>query len=349
MKYRFLIIHHAIVIQKIIKKFLLQLYERSSIDVCLPEDQALKYIAERKYHIVFSGLEMSGLNGFDIHNQLCISKLNTNTPFIIMTASDSPRQKDRFKQQGIPFFLTIPCTFYQFQKITQVVLNTEIPDDNMRFFIPKTQADIYIGNRLFKANIINIGMDSMDCELLCPKEIAKMIRNCEINIHFPEQYNHARVNHINASLLRFSTKERLTDTMPQRLRTTWKFSYTGLDSKTALARVINQAPRSSLDMYEDLEDIYEINEKLTQSNESMQNDLSQLKFENKRLLKKIEELEKAISENSPRQAIQLKEIPLSALINETAKAAKDPAKLKIFQRVIDDNVKLRKMIHKETK
>ncbi|MBF0452345.1 MAG: response regulator [Candidatus Magnetomorum sp.] len=348
MHYRFLIVHHATVIQKIIHKFLLKLYDSALVDICLPEDQALKHIAEEKYHIVFSGLEMAGLNGFDIHNQLRLSKLNSNTPFIIMTASDSSRQKDRFKHRGIPFFLTIPCTFRQFQKITQVVLHPDLPDEHMRFLIPKAQADIQVGNRLYKANIVNIGMDSMDCELLCPEEMASMIRDCAVNLRFPEQYGHVHIDDIHASLLRFSTKARLTDTMPQRLRTTWKFTFTGLDNQSELARVINQAPRFSLDMYEDLDNIYEINDKLTLSNEAMQNDLYKLQQTNERLLKKIEELETIISENRQTETFQFKDVSLSALINETAKTANDPAKLKIFQRVIDDNVQLRKFIHQST-
>jgi len=349
MSYRFLIIHHAIVIQKIIQKFLLTLYESSTIDICLPDEGALKHIAEKSYHIVFCGLEMAGLNGFDIHNQLRTSKLNSNSQFIIMTASDSSRQKDRFKEQGILFFLTMPCSFPQFQRITEVVLNPDIKDDHMRYFIPKTQADIQFGNQYYNANINNIGMDSMDCELLCSEETAEMIRNCEINIRFPEQYGHTKINNIHASLLRLTPKARLTDSMPQRLHTTWKFSYIDTDAKSALTDVINQAPRSSLEMYEDFESIYEINDKLTRSNEAMQSDLYKLQLENERLLKKISELENVISENRPMESFHFKDIPLSSLINEAAKAANDPAKLKIFQRVIDDNIQLRNKINQEAK
>ncbi|ETR65931.1 MAG: hypothetical protein OMM_13503, partial [Candidatus Magnetoglobus multicellularis str. Araruama] len=132
---------------------------------------------------------------------------------------------DRYKHRGIQFYLTIPCTFQQFRKITQVVLNPELPDMNLRFVIPKTTADIHIGKQTYRANLINVGMDSMDCELLCPDETAQLIRDCGISIQFPEQYGNVHIKNVSASLLRMTTKARLTDTMPQRLRTTWKIFF----------------------------------------------------------------------------------------------------------------------------
>jgi len=341
MRYRFLIIHHATVILKIIQKFLLQMYDSAEIDICLPDDQALKNISEEKYHLIYSGLEMAGLNGFDIFDQIRVSKVNSNTPFVMMSATDSPRQKDRYKHRGIQFYLTIPCTFQQFSKITQVVLNPEMPDMHMRFVIPKTTADIHVGQQTYRANLINVGVDSMDCELLCPDDTAKLIRDCGVSIQFPEQYGNVHIKNIRASLLRMTTKARLTDTMPQRLRTTWKFSFSGLDNQSTLAQVISKAPRTQLDMYEDLENIYEINDQLTQANEILQENLNHLQLENDRLLSKIQMLEKNLSERQFTGSIAPKDIPLSALINESAKEAKDPRKLKIFKRLIDDNVQIR--------
>jgi DNA-binding response OmpR family regulator len=342
MRYRFLIIHHATVILKIIQKFLLLMYDSSEIDTCLPDDQALKHISEEKYHLIYSGLEMAGLNGFDIFDQMRVSKVNSSTPFVIMSATDSPRHKDRYKHRGIQFYLSIPCTFHQFKKITQVVLNPEMPDMHMRFVIPKSTADIHVGNQTYRANLINVGMDSMDCELLCPNETAQLIQDCGISIQFPEQYGNVHIKNIRASLLRMTTKARLTDTMPQRLRTTWKFSFSGLDNQSTLAQVISKAPRSQLDMYEDLENIYEINDQLTQANESLQEKLAYLEIDNERLLSKIAMLEKTLSEQQLTGSVSPKNIPLSALINESARAAKDPKKLKIFKRIIDDNVQIRK-------
>jgi len=344
MDYRFLIIHHATVIQKIIHKFLLQLHDTAEIDMRLPDDQALKSISEEKYHLVYSGLEMAGLNGFDIYDQLRVSKLNANTPFILMSASDTLRQKDRLKHRGIQFFLTIPCTFNQFKNITNVVLNPDLPDDHLRFVIPKSTAEIQVGAQTYKANLINVGMDSMDCELLCPEQTATLMRDCGMSIQFPEQYGNVNIKNIKASLLRMTTKARLTDTMPQRLRTTWKFSFTGMDSQKDLADVINQAPRSQLDMYEDLENIYEINDQLTQVNELLQSERDLLQEENNRLLKKIQTLEKNIEIKHQAQAFSFEEVPLSALINEAAQEAEDPKKLKIFERVIEDNVRMRNQI-----
>jgi DNA-binding response OmpR family regulator/regulator of replication initiation timing len=348
MRYRFLIIHNATVILKIIKKFLVRLYGPVEIDTFFPDDQALKKISEEKYHLIYSGLEMAGLNGFDIFDQMRASKVNLNTPFVMMSATDSLRQKDRYKHRGIQFYLTIPCTFHQFRKITRVVLDPEMPDRYMRFIIPKTTADIHIGNQTYRANLINVGMDSMDCELLCPDETAQLIHDCDISIQFPEQYGNVHIKNVRASLLRMTTKARLTDTMPQRLRTSWKFSSTGLDNLSTLEQVIRKAPRSQLDLYEDLENIYEINDQLTQSNETLQEELTHLQKENDRLLSKMQMLEKKLSETQYLGAVTPKDIPLSALINETAKASKDPQKLKIFKRLIDDNVKIRNQINSDT-
>jgi len=341
MRYRFLIIHNATVILKIIKKFLMRMYGTSEIDTFFPDDQALKKISEEKYHLIYSGLEMEGLNGFDIFDHMRVSKVNSNTPFVMMSATDSLRQKDRFKHRGIQFYLTIPCTFQQFRKITQVVLNPDLPDRYMRFIIPKTTADIQVGNQTYRANLINVGMDSMDCEILCPDDTAQLIQDCAISIQFPEQYGNVHIKNVRASLLRMTTKARLTGTMPQRLRTSWKFSSTGLDNQSTLEQVISKAPRSQLDMYEDLENIYEINDQLTQSNETLQEKLNHLLGENDRLLSKIQMLEKKLSERQYIGVVTPKDIPLSALINESAKEAKDPKKLKIFKRLIDDNVKIR--------
>jgi cell division septum initiation protein DivIVA len=101
-------------------------------------------------------------------------------------------------------------------------------------------------------------------------------------------------------------------------------------------------------LYEDLENIYEINDQLTQSNETLQEELTHLQKENDRLLSKMQMLEKKLSETQYLGAVTPKDIPLSALINETAKASKDPQKLKIFKRLIDDNVKIRNQINSDT-
>jgi hypothetical protein len=74
----------------------------------------------------------------------------------------------------------------------------EMHDMNMRFVIPKTTAEIHVGSHTYRANLINVGMDSMDCELLCPEDTAQLIQDCDVSIKFPEQYGNVHIKNLRA-------------------------------------------------------------------------------------------------------------------------------------------------------
>jgi CheY-like chemotaxis protein len=350
MPLRFLIVHESLVITNIVRKYILADHTETVIDSDNSPESAVKTLKEIKYDLVFSGLEMSGMTGLDIREQMRMSGVNQETPFVIMTPSDDEARRMKLSGRDIQHVLPIPFTSIQFRSLLCQIFHPQVRAIDAAYNIPRSRAAIRIGSRQIPADVINISADSIICELIPPGELADLKKATQITVHFPIDYGKALVIDMTGALLGSADQDRLEKKSSlQRIRTAWKIKWEVFELKAATKKPLKMffgqepVPDSDPDFVQEIETISAINESVIKDNEILRAKLDKLNQEKKELSRQLERLEREISDIRKLGAhTPIKDISLSALINEVARRSDDPSKVKIFKRIIDDNVKLRK-------
>ncbi|MDM8523071.1 response regulator [Desulfococcaceae bacterium HSG8] len=347
MSLRFLIVYESVIIRNIIQKYILTDHVGAIADTSDSPENAVKMLEQKKYHAVFAGLEMPGMTGPDFHDRMRGTELNLDTPFIIMTPTDSKARQDKLARQGIRYILPIPFTSVQFRSLTDRVFSPDADGVIFRSDIPKSKAVIRTGNRQIPADVVNIGRNHIVCELTCPEELGNMEKATQITVHFPVDYGKAIVVDITGSLLGLRDKYRIRDGSSRRLLITWEIAWSFFELSTATKKTLkmffSQTPEPVPDLRETLENISAANAALTGENKNLRAETDAMKIKKQELLRELEKLRKETA--GLKKAgfnIPLKDVSLSALINEAARRSDDPAKVPIFKQIIEDNVKLRR-------
>lgn len=390
MSTRFLIIHESAVIKDIVRKYVMTNYNDAVTESSVSMEDISKRLEEKRYDIILSGLEMTGMNGIDIFDRICLSDINQKTPFIIMTSSDNLAQRERLSNEGIEYILPIPFTPVQFKKLTGVFLNeetdkppvvsgtdalktdasetdapeadasgtdvsgtdaseTDAPETDALEAdasvsktseelnrIPKIRAIIKSENQKIPTEVIQISTDSIVCELVCSEEPAFLKQACQITLQFPVDYDKALKIHTTGELAELTNKIRFMDKSSQRLRLTWQIIWGSFDLTVAAEKILKLFLKDSPVQDSDLG----TNDSVTDANKTLRAEIETLNDEKQKLSRQVSQLEKKISETQKSEE-SIKDVSLDALINEVVERSDDPAKISIFKRIIEDNVKLR--------
>lgn len=361
MSLKILIIHESRVITRIIRDYLFTDHPDAVIDIIddpvilLNSDASNENTGSRiektAFDLVFSGLEMSKCSGLHIKDRLLSSAANSDTPFIIMTPTDTPELRERLIKKGVKHVLSIPCTSIQFRELLYNIFNPSPVTEHTLYTIPNSRAVIKLGSKEIDGEIINISTDSIVCEIkgYTPKELEKAQK---ATIQFPADYGKASTINISGDLDGLREPFLFRDTSTQSVKITWKIKWKVFElnaaTKKTLQLFLGRTPFSSPGLLNNLvKDLENIN-KETQAQPNKENETSLksqieiISAENKVLHEQIEALRKKISElENMSPDVALKEVSLSALMNEIPEPSDDGFKLSIFKKVIEDNIKLR--------
>ncbi len=340
MSLRFLIIHESIVIRNIIQRYIAADYHEATIDLSHSAENAKQLLKERKYDLIFSGMEMAETNGIDLCHQTRLSGINQKTPMIIMIATDNQSRRRRFAEEGIHYILPIPFTSSQFRALLSKIFYSDVHGIPLYSNILKNRAIIQINGKHILAYVINISMDSVICELIYPEKNESLIIASQITVQFPIDYGRAIMINIIADLpdgLRISGSQ--NESFHHRPVITGKAVWKSFELISATKKSL----KMSLNQETDLESKYlsGLSSSLIKENEGLRAELNAFHAEKQGLLLQISRLVKRIAELQKGVSSSLKDVSLSSLINEVAKRSDDPSKLPIFKRIIEDNVKLR--------
>jgi len=340
MSLRFLIIHESIVIRNIIQRYIAADYHEATIDLTHSAENAKQLLKERKYDLIFSGMEMAGTSGIDLCHHTRLSGINHKTPMIIMIATDNQARRRQFAEQGINYILPIPFTSSQFRGLLSKIFYSDIHGIPLYGNILKNRAIIQIKEKHILAYVINISMDSVICELIYPEKTESLKTASQITVQFPIDYGRAIMINIIADLPDgLKSSQTHNESFHHRPVITGKALWKSFELVSATKKSLN----ISFNQETDLESRYlsELSSSLIKENEGLRVELNAFHTEKEELLLRIFRLEKRIAELQKTESASLKDISFSSLINEVAKRSDNPSKISIFKKIIEDNVKLR--------
>ncbi len=355
MTLKFLIIHESTVIKDIIWKYVATDYLGAIVDMGLSPEDAVRMLAEKQYDVVLSGMEMRGMSGFDICDRMCVSDMNQKTPLILMSPGVSETQQQKMALRGIQYVLPLPFTSIQFRELICKVFHPEAYETGIRKNIPRTRAMIQLANQMIPADVINISMNKVLCELAPPEASADLSDATQMTVQFPIDYGRAIVIHITGDLMGtespFPINESLpfrfpaSEFLPQPFRVSWKIQWKFFELTTATKKTLRMSlGRTSLppDFHGDFKHISEMYALLEKENAHLRTRIDALSDEKQDLSHQVSQLQKEVAALRRGGADSLlRDISLSALINEAATRSDDPSKRPIFKRIIEDNVKMR--------
>ena len=93
-----------------------------SVDLAEDGEQAVKYIANRSYDIIFLDVVLPGMDGYKICREIKRNKRTKRTPVIMLTGKSSPFDIVKGKLAGCDTYLTKPVDGATFKEVVQKYL-----------------------------------------------------------------------------------------------------------------------------------------------------------------------------------------------------------------------------------
>ncbi|OQY58435.1 MAG: hypothetical protein B6245_11995 [Desulfobacteraceae bacterium 4572_88] len=336
MRLRIFIVCESLVIKDIVQKYISADYEGAIADFTRSPRDAPGLLGKKKYDVVFTGLEMKGINGPEIREFMLKSGVNRETPVIMMTSTDNEAQRMRLAGQGIHHILPIPFSSLDFRQLIHKVLHRE--SSEVSRFNVRTRAIIQSGEGQISADIVHIRTDSVVCAFASREDMGHLKNPSHISLQFPADYGRAIVIHMGGDLSETEEKS------PQQLRLTLKVVWKTFELSTATKKTLKMSLGGpGNDVLKKLDHFSGMNNSLSEENKKLRDSLNALIFEKQRLEHRILQQKKKLSElGKTGYDAQIRDVSLSSMTNEPPKASEEPSKLSMFRRLIEDNVLLRK-------
>lgn len=334
---RFLIIHPSRVIKDILRNYIRADHPDALITETDASETAARYIAETRFDIIFSGLEMAGMGGLDVWDILAASPVNAETPLVVMTATDTPAVRERLASRGIPHVLPLPCTSVQFRETLFGIFN---PRSNIRhtfYAIPNSRVLIRSADGEWVGRIVDIGHDRMICELPefpVTDGATTFVEAAETAVlQFPADYGKASTINLVGRVGAARPRTRVAGASP---RFEFEICWERFELHAATKRPLSLGFGTT----EEIRPPVEQDSKARASAEYVAA-IARLEAENRRLEERTGRLKARIVELEKGLREAPTEVSLDALINEAARPTDDSAKRSIFKRLVDENIKLR--------
>lgn len=351
------IVHDVGVVKNIIREYLLADHPDATVFLAVPSPELREHLRDTPYDVIFSGIEMAAIDISDILSALATSEVNAMTPVVVMTATDTPETRDRLAGGGLRHILPLPCTSTTFRKLLYRIFNPESNRIHRLYYVPNSLALMRAGTdgvpeREWTGDIVTVGMDGVTCEVTHDPSTSSWtdleagLRSVtEVRLRFPADYGRASHIEVSGEVSGIKRLERMENAFPPTARVSWRLSWRGFELRAATKRSL-RLPLGTAAFDDaaatELASLAELNGLLSDENAAIRSDRDALVMENEELVRKIAQLRRRVELlESAGGAEAARLVSLSALINEKREAAKEPGKLAIFKRLIEDNVKLR--------
>lgn len=205
---------------------------------------ATMILQDSKYDLIMCGLEMSNMNGIAFQKHAA-SGINQTTPFIVMTASDDKAQQALLAEHGIHNLLKVPCTSLQLRTTIDQVLNPRSIRAHTRYCIPDARAVITFGDIDVTADVINISISGVLCELDCPGSAEKLMLAQKMSIMFPEDFGKGIARDIIPTLLKLTIKSWHLDGSIHRVSIVFKFDTLHKEAAAVMEKAFEKASQDN--------------------------------------------------------------------------------------------------------
>lgn len=345
------VIHDLGVVKNIIRDYLLADHPDATVFLAVPCPDLRDHLRDMAYDVIFSGIEMEAIDISDILSALAGSEVNATTPLVVMTATDTPETRERLAGGGLRHILPLPCTSTTFRRLLYRIFNPDSNRVHRLYYIPNSVALMRypVGpdgtpGQEWTGDIVTVGMDGVTCELVCDQP-SNLRGVTEVRLRFPADYGRASTIEVSGVVFGIKRLERMENVSTPTVRVSWRLSWRGFELRAATKRSLLLPLGTAVfdgAAAAELASLTELNGLLAEENAAIRSDRDVLVMENEDVIRKIAQLRRRVElleSAGGTEAARL--VSLSALINEQREAAREPGKLALFKRLIEDNVKLR--------
>jgi CheY-like chemotaxis protein len=225
MSTKMLLVHTSKLIRKTLTSYANSELSDVVVEVASTPEEGLGMLNDQTYDIIVSGLEMPGLDGFSLHERLRTAEgPNHVTPFVILTSTDTPAQRERLARHGIAHYM---ATARAREDLARVVMEACNPRENrahIRYNIPGAVAVLYTNGDEVTTKVINVCLSGILCEQTCANPVLECLGPGRMDVIFPEDYGNARAVGISTQVLRLNIMSWDRDRRPNLVRVARKFT-----------------------------------------------------------------------------------------------------------------------------
>jgi CheY-like chemotaxis protein len=239
-KRRILVIHESGTFQRILKRTLMAEVPDIDLHILSSAREAIERLEQESFDMVISGNEMEYMNGTDIYEALKARGQHKSTGFLLLTSKLDKKNQQLFKQKGINRVLKLP---FQAGQLAHEIENLSHPREwrrQLRVHIPDTHVLIHLDKGPIPAELVDISIGGMLCNIKTADGIPQFSRFYQINILFPARYGAVAAN-AKGYILRQAALQWFEPPKCEILQMAWRLSTLSDRDTDVMQKVINKA------------------------------------------------------------------------------------------------------------
>ncbi|MBM4056079.1 MAG: response regulator [Planctomycetes bacterium] len=223
---KILIVHETRILRTLLKTYLISELNDVVVIEALTAAEALENFKEQKFEAILCGMQFKKTDGVHIFKELRKEETNKDTPFIIITSTGSKENIAHLKENGIQHYLISPFTAIELREKINTVCDPRQWRTHDRISIPGAKAVISMNNDTIEADVINMSLEGILCDITCTKSYNDLLNSTHITVIFPPQFENTKIKILWCKLLRvnvFSWNEvYFPKCTPEHMRVVWQ-------------------------------------------------------------------------------------------------------------------------------
>ncbi|HEY5960848.1 MAG TPA: hypothetical protein VIV60_30040 [Polyangiaceae bacterium] len=239
---RILIAHNSRAVRSIVRRRTLAEAPDFLVEEAETADEVARRVVQGAFDIVICDEALIGSADRDWPDEVRrqSSLLRLSYIFIVSEATTALRRSE-LSEIGSHTFLDAKCTGADIASAIATVFDPRHRRVFRRVSIPGTHARIRAGRTEMGADVVNISVAGMLCDLSCPEDFAAIIQLNDISIRFPSEYDSEIVDGMRGRMLRLQVLSRHVDHTPERIRVAWQFVDVPKDTYNRLDLIVKYA------------------------------------------------------------------------------------------------------------
>ena len=244
---KILIIHEARTTLSILKTYVISELNDAVVVEASSAAEGIEKLKESEFDVVVCGKTFREMDGISIYKEMCECENNKETPFVIITSSGSDKNIKELTDQGIEHYLISPFTPLELREIINVVCDPRKWRIHDRISVPDTKAVIHLNNDNVEADVINISMSGVLCDLICEKSYNELLNSTHITVNSPDKYDGAQIKILWCKIFRVNVLDWNTVYFPQcipnHIRVIWQIVQISDEDKKVFENICNKVKK----------------------------------------------------------------------------------------------------------
>lgn len=241
---KILIIHETRILRTLLKTYLIsELNDVVAIEAS-SASEALEKFKLQRFEAILCGMQFKKTDGVNLFKDLKKEDINKDTPFIIVTSTGSEENIAHLKANGIQHYLISPFTPIELREKINIVCDPRQWRTHDRISIPGAKAIIHMNNDSIEADVINMSLEGILCDVTCENSYNDLLNSTHITILFPPQFDNTQIKILWCKLLRvniFSWNEvYFPKCTPKHMRLVWQIIKMSDEDKEKFQEICNK-------------------------------------------------------------------------------------------------------------